>query len=119
MKDNMLIKAKWKANNNSVIFDANGGEGSMDLLSIATDEKDNLPRNKFTYPGHTFLGWSTTPDGKVEYKDKAIYYMGTSKVNTLYAVFVDHLANSLTFDTSVCRRIMQKHEHFLFGIFFL
>lgn len=87
IKDNMLIKAKWKANNNSVIFDANGGEGSMDLLSIATDEKDNLPRNKFTYPGHTFLGWSTTPDGKVEYKDRATYYMGTNKVNTLYAVW--------------------------------
>lgn len=87
MKDNMLIKARWTANNNSVIFDANGGEGTMDLMTIETDKKDNLSRNKFSYLGHTFEGWSTTPDGKVEYKDRAVFYMGTSKINTLYAVW--------------------------------
>lgn len=97
MKDNMLIKAKWTANNNSVVFDANGGEGTMNLMTIETDKKGTLSSNKFSYAGHTFEGWSTTPDGRVEYKDRATYYMGTSKVNTLYAVW-SPIKYNITYD---------------------
>lgn len=50
----------------TVKFDANGGEGSMDDVSIedSASFKLTLPTSTLTRDGYTFAGWSTTPDGK-------------------------------------------------------
>ena len=52
-----------------VSFHANGGSGMMDGLFFETS--GNLPANTFVREGYTFAGWSTTPDGAVEYTDGA------------------------------------------------
>jgi hypothetical protein len=39
--------------------------------------------------------------------------------NALYAVLMNNLADALAFHVAIGRGIMQKHEHFLFGIFLL
>ena len=87
MEENITVLAKWKPNNNSVVFDANGGDGEMPLVSLPAGEKTKLKSNSFKRTGYEFVGWSTTPDGEVEIKDRGEYTMGTAKVNTLYAVW--------------------------------
>ena len=45
----------------------------------------NLNSNTFTRSGFIFLGWSTSPSGPVEYKDRALFNF--NKNMTLYAVW--------------------------------
>ena len=52
-----------------VTFDANGGEGTMSVQEIENSGKLNTAR--FHRTGYTFQGWSTTPNGAVEYADGA------------------------------------------------
>ena len=59
----MVLKAVWKANTYDVVFNANGGTGTMNNQTIAYDEVANLSSNAFTREGYTFAGWSTSPNG--------------------------------------------------------
>ena len=55
-----------------VRFNANGGSGTMDDQELEYGEYSNsteLNANKFTRTGYTFMGWSTTETGSVEYTD--------------------------------------------------
>ncbi|MBO5846726.1 MAG: InlB B-repeat-containing protein, partial [Bacteroidales bacterium] len=47
----------------TITFDANGGEGTMDSLTIVSGTKKPLPANTFTRSGYVFAGWNTAPDG--------------------------------------------------------
>lgn len=79
--------ANWQANTNVLHFNANGGDGNMDDMSIKTDETKTLSANTFTRKGYKFKGWSNTTNGAVAYLDSSSYKMGTSPVYTLYAVW--------------------------------
>ena len=81
------LYAVWEANKNTVRFNSNGGSGTMSSLTIATDSSASLTANSFTKAGYTFVGWSTSKNGAVEYTDGAIYTMGTNSSYTLYAVW--------------------------------
>ena len=81
------LYAVWETNENTLVFNANGGSGRMANMEISTCETDNLIKNTFTKKGYDFMGWSTTANGNVEYLDQAIYTMGTEDVYTLYAVW--------------------------------
>jgi len=79
--------AQWTANTYYVIFDKNGGSGSMSNQGITYGQSANLTENDFTPPtGHSFAGWNTAADGTgTSYADKASYGpMGAANV-TLYA----------------------------------
>ncbi|MBQ4510256.1 MAG: InlB B-repeat-containing protein [Clostridia bacterium] len=78
--------AKWDAKENKLSFNSNGGTGIMAILTLYTDETAVLSKNIFKRQGYTFIGWSTTPNGDVEYIDSAVYKMGP-KDTTLYAVW--------------------------------
>ena len=91
------LYAIFAENTNTVFFNANGGEGTMADLSLKTDNTAKLPKNTFTKMGYTFMGWSTTSDGEVEFEDNANYTMGTSATNTLYAIWKIN-TNTLKFD---------------------
>ena len=93
------LYAVWQANNNTLVFNANGGTGSMSNMTIATDSSANLTNNTFTKAGYTFIGWSTTEDGEVEYVDGASYVMGTNSSYTLYAVWQAN-NNTLVFNAN-------------------
>ena len=86
--------AHWQANENTLVFDANGGVGSMENQKGFTDSPLILNANTFTRKGYDFDGWSTIKDGEKQYADESVYVMGTSSTNTLYAVWTPHL-NSL------------------------
>lgn len=79
--------ANWKANSNRIIFNANGGTGTMPDQSVDTDDTVALNASTFTNEGYVFAGWSTTPSGSVLYADKAQYTMGTESAYTLYAIW--------------------------------
>lgn len=84
---NKSFTANWQANTNVLHFNANGGDGNMDDMSIKTDEMNTLPANTFIRKGYKFKGWSNTTNGAVAYLDSSSYKMGTAPVYTLYAVW--------------------------------
>ena len=55
----------------AVKFNANGGNGSMANQRIQRNAPTKLSANKFTRSGHTFIGWSKSKTGKVEYANAA------------------------------------------------
>lgn len=84
---NKSFTANWQANTNVLHFNANGGDGNLDDMSIKTDETKTLTANTFTRKGYKFNGWSNTTNGALAYLDSSSYKMGTSPVYTLYAVW--------------------------------
>ncbi len=54
-----------------VVFNANGGSGSMPAQTIACNTSTKLRANAFKRTGYTFLGWAKTKTGAVVYKNAA------------------------------------------------
>ena len=93
-----VFYAVWEANKNTLKFDGNGQtSGEMSDVVMATDEKISLPNNAFEKTGYTFLGWSTSTDGDVEYQNGKKYVMGTENTYVLYAIWEAN-QNTLKFD---------------------
>ena len=90
-KENVVVTytGSWTPYTGTIKFDANGGSGSMDVMTDVThDEDQNLPANTFIKDGYTFLGWSTSQDGQVVKGDQAPadnLITGKNQTVTLYA----------------------------------
>ena len=83
-----IVYAKWEANENILHFNGNGStSGEMTDMVIKSDHTDILSSNLFEKKGYTFIGWSTTPTGEVEYENNDEYLMGLDSEYTLYAVW--------------------------------
>ena len=48
----------------SIRFHPNGGSGTMPDMNMICGQEETLIKNRFTRAGHTFRGWSFTPNGK-------------------------------------------------------
>ena len=97
-EESITVYARWEANLNSIIFDANGGNGTMQNQQIATDSSTNLSECAFTKVGYTFIGWGTTSTQKT-YDDKAEYAMGANSTYRLYAIWQANV-NTLRFNAN-------------------
>ena len=97
-EQSITVYARWKANLNSIVFDANGGNGTMGNQQIATDSSAELNECAFTKEGYTFIGWGTTATQKT-YDDRAVYAMGTNSTYRLYAIWQANV-NTLRFDAN-------------------
>ena len=76
----------WTVNTYTVIFDANGGDGTMADQVLTYDRTQSLSANSFEREGYTFAGWSLTADGEVKYADQAqVTNLASSGTVTLYA----------------------------------
>ena len=65
---NVTCRARWT--NASIRFEANGGSGTMDDFVVIDGELATLPPLGFSRQnGAPFLGWSSQPDGDVEWMD--------------------------------------------------
>lgn len=53
----------------TVSFNANGGVGTMESISVAIGSQRLLPLNTFSKIGAEFAGWSLTPGGAIVYSD--------------------------------------------------
>lgn len=80
----------------TIVFDANGGNGTMDNQVFTYSVAANLHENTFTHDTKGFVGWNTLADGTgVFYNDQDSIYNLTSEngaVITLYAVWIDKVA---------------------------
>ena len=82
---NLTLTAEWTPNDYDVVFDANGGTGSMVSQSITFGTSANLTANSFARDGHTFAGWTTASGGGgTAYDDEASFIMEMEGI-TLYA----------------------------------
>lgn len=85
------LYAQWTANSYQVIFNANGGSGSMDAEEFVYGEEKPLSTNSFTKTGYAFVGWTTGKiAGDVIYTDGASVSNLTTEqggIVNLYAVW--------------------------------
>jgi uncharacterized repeat protein (TIGR02543 family) len=83
------LYAKWKANTYTVVYNANGGSGTMSNVTHTYDSAKSLTKNTFTKEGYMFMGWSTSSSGDVEYTDgESVKNLVTSGTVNLYAVWI-------------------------------
>ncbi|MBQ2205170.1 MAG: InlB B-repeat-containing protein, partial [Lachnospiraceae bacterium] len=66
--DQTYVDANWTPISYTIVFNANGGQNTMDAMNVAYDENKKLTKNAFTKQGFDFDGW--TFDGK-DYADQA------------------------------------------------
>ncbi|MBO4645316.1 MAG: InlB B-repeat-containing protein [Bacteroidales bacterium] len=68
----VTMYAKWIPLTYTVHFDPNGDNvtGTMADMNFTYNEPQNLTTNDFRRPCYSFLGWSTTSGGVVEYTDE-------------------------------------------------
>lgn len=78
----------------TIIFDANGGSGTMNPQIFTYGEPQNLSPNEFTMENKDFLGWAKTSGVGVSYSDKAKITL-TGDI-TLYATWGMTAASAVT-----------------------
>ncbi len=89
----------------SISFNANGGTGSMDAVTVDLGNSTTLPKATFTRSGYVFAGWNTKADGTgSSFADGASITPGTNV--TLYAKwnqtkYINGIQNNLKVTTTV------------------
>ena len=85
----VTLFAVWRVNNYTVVYNSNGGTGTMQNSSFTYGVAHNLRLNAFTREGYSFTGWSRTETGQVEFSDGAsVNSLISSESNVmLYAVW--------------------------------
>ena len=67
---NKTFTANWKPIEYTIVFDPNGGTGSMNTMTVQYDQGFSLPKCIFTKKGYIFDGWLLNGDTGKQYKDK-------------------------------------------------
>ena len=79
--------ANFETVNQTLVYDSNGGTGTMSDRIEPTDKEFDLDENLFTRDGFTFVGWNKAAIGNaVEYVDKASFKMPATG-SKLYAMW--------------------------------
>jgi len=88
---NVTLYAHWaKAYTITFVKNSPEASGTMNAMSVCKYEPFTLSENRFVLRYHTFKGWSTTPDGEVEYSNGDLFRLDVSKNVTLYAVWEEN-----------------------------
>ena len=89
--ETVKLYAQWEyVGSYTVIFDANGGAGTMSSQKISRDVEAALSQNAFTNSGYAFMGWNTSADGSgTSYVDKEVVknLAAADDSITLYAIW--------------------------------
>ncbi len=87
----ITLYAVWTNTIYNIVFNPNGGAGTMSNQPIAYLSADNLRQNNYTLVGNSFKGWATTQGnadaGIVAFNDGSSYTMSTPENKILYAVW--------------------------------
>lgn len=95
---NHTLYAIWGAKSYIIRYHANGGTGTMGEQTVRYDSMISLTPNAFAKEDHTFLGWSTSPDGAVEYiNEQEVVNLREGGYIDLYAVWAQD-THTVTFD---------------------
>jgi len=86
------LYAVWRGIEYTVIYDNNGGSGTMSNQNFTYDVAQTLRTNSFIRTGYAFAGWARTAGGAVEFTNGASVSNLTDTAGatvTLYAVWTD------------------------------
>ncbi len=88
----VTLYAVWDANEFTVSFDKNGGDGAMADAVVSYDSGVSLPVCEFTKTGYSFIGWSLDASGDVLITDTQYDVLRTENGDkvTLYAVWSEN-----------------------------
>ncbi|MBR2444564.1 MAG: leucine-rich repeat protein [Clostridia bacterium] len=86
VKEDTSLVPKFRANINTLKINKNDGTNGSNTFQLATDEKFSLSENSIQRVGYILKGYSTTPNGDVEYTKASDYKMGAEDT-TLYAIW--------------------------------
>ena len=95
------VEAALVANTYTVVFDANGGTGTMPPQTFTYNTAQNLTANTFTRTGYTVIGWNTAADGTgTPYKEGEQVINLTTEPNGTVTLYAQWTANeyTVTFD---------------------
>ena len=93
----VTLYAQWTANEYTVKFDPNDGEGEMTGQDFTYDETKSLTTNIFTHTGYTFDGWNTAADGTgTHYKDGQQVSNLTTEPNGTVTLYAQWTVNTYT-----------------------
>lgn len=86
------LTAKWKANKGTIVYNSNGGIGSMETTECYFDQAFSLRTNAFSKEGYDFLGWhelagAETPQYDANEEINSNLHIEDGQVITLYAVW--------------------------------
>ena len=65
------VTAGWRANTYQIVYDANGGSGTMSATDCEYDKEGEVAANGFTRTGYVFKGWAMESNGEVVYEPGA------------------------------------------------
>ena len=80
--DSITLTAQWEPLIYYIAFNANGGSGSMEKMTVTYGHVVNLKTNSFTRTGHRFDGWSGS-DGKSYSNEASITNLTTVHGSTI------------------------------------
>ena len=91
--ETVTLYAIWAANRCLIVYDRNGGTGSMHAQSLAYGTAETLYPNEFDRSGYRWTSWNTEPDGSgISYSSEAkVQDLSTidNSIITLYAQWKD------------------------------
>ena len=87
----LTLYAIWQANEYELVFNSNGGTGTMSNQKVKYDDIQKINKNEFTRQGYTFTGWNLSADGldtSYEPEEQILNLTTTQgKQITLYAIW--------------------------------
>ena len=90
LTEGITLYAQWMHSESVITFDANGGEGEMEMQIVLTNVPTELNLNEFTREEYLFGSWNTDPDGEGEsYEDGEVAAIDGN--TTLYAQWIQPL----------------------------
>ena len=109
------LYAKWTANTYSIVYDANGGSGSMSNQSMTYDKASNLTTNTYTRQGYYFVGW------KIDYASAGIFKdsTGINGTNGSVEYWADYMATEepIPFVNNTGNDIVLTSNYIVCGIY--
>ena len=109
------LYAKWTANTYSIVFDKNGGSGSMSNQSMTYDKASNLITNTYTRQGYYFVGW------KIDYASASIFKdsTGINGTNGSVEYWADYMATEkpIPFVNNTGNDIVLTSNYIVCGIY--
>ncbi len=90
VKKDVTLYIKWELATIDVIYNANGGTGTIANTPITYTQNGTLSNDttSITREGYTFVGWNTAADGSGQnYSSGAAYDMDSTSPVTLYAMW--------------------------------
>ena len=90
----LLLMGGCKKNGTyTIIFDANGGTGTMEPQIVKYGEQFTLKKNVFTRENYVFVNWNSIPDGSgLAIDDEQTYIASSNSELTLYAQWTSNTA---------------------------